>query len=151
MPFLLSLILCLTLNNSTIMLTQEKILKDIIKILEDYGIEDNIPVTFKTKLRDDLGFDSLEILDLVLKMEYHYSLNMDDCDVTEINTISDIVDLLYKYLNNSNLPITSKEAINKTLKSLEKELKSFSKTNQKTMVIELTKEDDSLTYSVKTR
>jgi acyl carrier protein len=133
------------------MLTQEKILKDIIKILEDYGIEDNIPVTFKTKLRDDLGFDSLEILDLVLKMEYHYSLNMDDCDVTEINTISDIVDLLYKYLNNSNLPITSKEAINKTLKSLEKELKSFSKTNQKTMVIELTKEDDSLTYSVKTR
>ena len=133
------------------MLTQEKILKDIIKILEDYGIEDNIPVTFKTKLRDDLGFDSLEILDLVLKMEYHYSLNIDDCDVTEINTISDIVDLLYKYLNNSNLPITSKEAINKTLKSLEKELKSFSKTNQKTMVIELTKEDDSLTYSVKTR
>jgi acyl carrier protein len=133
------------------MLTQEKILKDIIKILEDYGIEDNIPVTFKTKLRDDLGFDSLEILDLVLKMEYHYSLNMDDCDVTEINTISDIVDLLYKYLYNSNLPITSKEAINKTLKSLEKELKSFSKTNQKTMVIELTKEDDSLTYSVKTR
>lgn len=131
--------------------TQKDILKDIKKILENnYGVEDTSKITNDTSLRDDLSFDSLEILDFILTLEHHYQLDIDNCDVAEIRKISDIVDLLFEYINKTGKATISKETTSKVVKALEKELKEFSKTSNKTMVIEITKEDADLTYSVKT-
>ena len=131
--------------------TQKDILKDIKKILENnYGVEDTSKITNDTSLRDDLDFDSLEILDFILTLEHHYHLDIDNCDVAEIRKISDIVDLLFEYINKTGKATISKETTSKVVKALEKELKEFSKTSNKTMVIEITKEDADLTYSVKT-
>ena len=131
--------------------TQKDILKDIKKILEkNYRVEDTSKITNDTSLRDDLCFDSLEILDFILTLEYHYHLDIDNCDVAEIRKISDIVDLLFDYINKTEKTAISKETTCKVVKALEKELKEFSKTSNKTMVIEITKEDADLTYSVKT-
>ena len=131
--------------------TQKDILKDIKKILENnYGVEDTSKITNDTSLRDDLDFDSLEILDFILTLEHNYHLDIDNCDVAEIRKISDIVDLLFEYINKTGKATISKETTSKVVKALEKELKEFSKTSNKTMVIEITKEDADLTYSVKT-
>ncbi|MBE6462367.1 MAG: hypothetical protein E7005_01245 [Alphaproteobacteria bacterium] len=133
------------------MSSKKDILKDIKKILENnYGVEDTSKITNDTSLRDDLDFDSLEILDFILTLEHQYQLDIDSCDVAEIRKISDIVDLLFEYINKTGKATISKETTSKVVKALEKELKEFSKTSNKTMVIEITKEDADLTYSVKT-
>ena len=133
------------------MSSKKDILKDIKKILENnYGVEDASKITNNTSLRDDLDFDSLEILDFILTLEYHYHLDIDSCEVTEIKKISDIVDLLFDYINKAGNATINKETTSKVVKTLEKELNEFSKTSNKTMVIEITKEDADLTYSVKT-
>ena len=60
------------------------------------------------------------------------------------------MDLLFEYINKTGKATISKETTSKVAKALEKELKEFSKTSNKTMVIEITKENADLTYSVKT-
>ena len=131
--------------------SKKDILNDIKKILEkNYGVEDISKVSYDTTLRGDLYFDSLEILDFILTLEHQYQIDIDSCDVAEIHKISDIVDLLFEYINKTGKATISKETTSKVAKALEKELKEFSKTSNKTMVIEITKENADLTYSVKT-
>ena len=131
--------------------SKKDILNDIKKIREkNYGVEDISKVSYDTTLRGDLYFDSLEILDFILTLEHQYQLDIDSCDVAEIHKISDIVDLLFEYINKTGKATISKETTSKVAKALEKELKEFSKTSNKTMVIEITKENADLTYSVKT-
>ncbi len=56
-------------------------------------------VSLDTDLREDLGVDSLDLVDLVLAVEQEFGIEVRDEDIGEnIRTVRDIVDLLEKYL-----------------------------------------------------
>lgn len=51
-------------------------------------------ITLETNLVDDLGADSLDVVDLVMTLEDEFDMEIPDEDVVDVHTVGDIV----KYL-----------------------------------------------------
>lgn len=66
--------------------------KEVIK--EEFDVED---VTMDTVLREDLGADSIGLVELVMALEDEFDVEIDDSKLDEIVTISDVV----SYIENS--------------------------------------------------
>ena len=63
---------------------KEKII-NIIKELQP-GIETNLDRPF-----DDFGLDSLDVVEIVVKVETDFGINLDDCEINKTNTINDLI------------------------------------------------------------
>ncbi len=70
---------------------EEKLKEIIIKQFE----EDGKPVTLETSFVNDLGADSLDIVELVMELEDAFDLSIPDEDAEKIQTVGDTV----KYIN----------------------------------------------------
>ncbi len=62
-------------------------------IAEQLNIEEDA-ITLSSSLKEDLGADSLDIFELVMALEEEYNTEFNQEDLTEINTVEDII----KYL-----------------------------------------------------
>jgi len=51
-------------------------------------------ITMTTNLVDDLGADSMDVVDLAMTLEDEFDIEIPDEDITEVRTVGDIV----KYL-----------------------------------------------------
>ena len=60
--------------------------KEVIK--EEFDVED---VTMNTVIREDLGADSIGLVELVMALEDEFDIEIDDSKLDEIVTVSDIV------------------------------------------------------------
>ena len=72
---------------------EEKIMAfDKVKelIVEQLGVEEE-KVTAEASIQDDLGADSLDIVDLIQTIEDEYDLSIPDEAVENIKTVGDIV------------------------------------------------------------
>ena len=68
-------------------------LKEII--VEQLGVEEDA-VTLEANIQEDLGADSLDIVDLIQTIEDEYDLEIPDEAVEEIKTVNDIVNYIEK-------------------------------------------------------
>jgi acyl carrier protein len=68
-------------------------LKEII--VEQLGVEEDA-VTPEANIQEDLGADSLDIVDLIQTIEDEYDLSIPDEAVEEIKTVNDIVNYIEK-------------------------------------------------------
>ncbi|MBP3242258.1 MAG: acyl carrier protein [Ruminococcus sp.] len=68
-------------------------LKEIIA--EQLGVEEDA-VTPDANIQDDLGADSLDLVDLIQTIEDEYDLEIPDEAVEEIKTVNDIVNYIEK-------------------------------------------------------
>ncbi|MBQ1463977.1 MAG: acyl carrier protein [Ruminococcus sp.] len=68
-------------------------LKEIIA--EQLGVEEDA-VTPEANIQDDLGADSLDLVDLIQTIEDEYDLEIPDEAVEEIKTVNDIVNYIEK-------------------------------------------------------
>lgn len=68
-------------------------IKDII--VEQLDIEEDA-VTMEASITDDLGADSLDVVDLVMSIEESFDVEIPDEEVENIKTVGDIV----KYIEN---------------------------------------------------
>lgn len=68
-------------------------LKDII--VEQLSVEAD-EVTLEANIQDDLGADSLDIVDLITTIEDEFEVSIPDEAVEEIKTVSDIVTYIEK-------------------------------------------------------
>lgn len=59
-------------------------------IVDQLGVEEDI-VTSDASIQDDLGADSLDIVDLIQTIEDEYNLSIPDEAVENIKTVGDIV------------------------------------------------------------
>lgn len=59
-------------------------------IVEQLGVEEDV-VTLEANIQDDLGADSLDIVDLIQTIEDEYDLSIPDDAVENIKTVGDIV------------------------------------------------------------
>ena len=64
-------------------------------IVEQIGVEEDA-VTPEANIQEDLGADSLDIVDLIQTIEDEYDLSIPDEAVEEIKTVNDIVNYIEK-------------------------------------------------------
>ncbi len=64
----------------------EKIKQEILK-------EKNIEITNETKFKE-IGIDSIDLLDFVVKIEEEFNIVIDDAKLLEIEKVSDIVKII---------------------------------------------------------
>jgi acyl carrier protein len=62
--------------------------KDII--VEQLGVEEN-EVKMETSFVDDLGADSLDIVELIMAMEEEFNIEIPDEDAESIGSVEDVV------------------------------------------------------------
>lgn len=67
--------------------------KDLI--VDQLGAEEDA-VTMEASIQDDLGADSLDIVDLIQSIEDEYDLSIPDEAVESIKTVGDIVNYIEK-------------------------------------------------------
>ena len=73
-------------------MNKQEILEKIGEILcEEALIEDASALTMESTFRDDLGMDSLEMIDLVNTMEEEFGVKIDDSELTQIIKAEDAV------------------------------------------------------------
>ena len=68
-------------------------LKQIINDLFDYEIP---AITGKTHLQNDLGMDSIDVVQLIIDVENLYNIHIQDDEVEKVKTFNDVFNLLCK-------------------------------------------------------
>lgn len=65
-------------------------------IVEQLGLKDE-EVALKAKFVDDLGADSLDLVELVMQLEERYGIEISDEDAETLLTVGDVVDYLQQH------------------------------------------------------
>ena len=73
------------------MTIETKVIKVIAEKLKDVDIEDVIP---EASLIEDLGADSLAIIELVMSMEEIFNIDIEDEDAEKLLTVQDAIDYI---------------------------------------------------------
>ena len=62
-------------------------------VVDQLGVEED-EVTMEASMQDDLGADSLDLVDLVLSVEEEFGVKVADEDLENIKTVGDIVNYI---------------------------------------------------------
>jgi acyl carrier protein len=62
-------------------------------IVEQLGVEED-DVTMESSFIDDLGADSLDIVELIMALEEEFDLEIPDSEAEKISTVGDVVDYI---------------------------------------------------------
>ena len=75
-------------------MTQEEIFEKVKGIIvEQLGVTDS-NVTMDSSFIDDLGADSLDIVELIMALEEEYDTEIPDADAEKVVTVGDVVDYI---------------------------------------------------------
>jgi len=75
-------------------MSSEEIFEKIKEIIvEQLGVTENT-VTMEASFIDDLGADSLDIVELIMALEEEFDLEIPDADAEKIVTVGDVVEYL---------------------------------------------------------
>ena len=75
-------------------MSSEEILEKVKGIIvEQLGVADTA-VTMEASFIDDLGADSLDIVELVMAIEEEFDIEIPDSDVEKVVTVGDVVDYI---------------------------------------------------------
>lgn len=78
----------------TEMATKEQIFEKVREIIVDQlGVEQS-SVTLEASFIDDLGADSLDIVELIMALEEEFDLEIPDEEAEKISTVGDAVDYI---------------------------------------------------------
>ncbi len=72
----------------------EEVLEKVKKIIvEQLGVADTA-VTMEASFIDDLGADSLDIVELIMALEEEFDIEIPDSDAEKVVTVGDVVDYI---------------------------------------------------------
>ena len=75
-------------------MSSEEVLEKVKGIIvEQLGVAEN-SVTMEASFIDDLGADSLDIVELVMALEEEFDLEIPDADAEKVVTVGDVVDYI---------------------------------------------------------
>lgn len=70
-------------------------------ILDKLNVEEE-DIKLSSSFIDDLGADSLDIVDLIMAFEDEFGIKIDDEDVEKLSTVKDVVEYIYKRLSSAS-------------------------------------------------
>ncbi|HEL0589043.1 TPA: acyl carrier protein [Streptococcus equi subsp. zooepidemicus] len=82
-------------------MTEEVILEKIIALIKKQRSRIDFDITEKTALKDDLGIDSIELVEFVINIEDEFGIDIPDEDVDGMVSMGDMLNYLVKRLNQS--------------------------------------------------
>lgn len=62
----------------------------VVEILKKFSSDPLVELNNNTHLKDDLGIDSVDYLDLMFYMEKEFLISLDGVDVRKIRTVGDL-------------------------------------------------------------
>jgi acyl carrier protein len=71
-------------------------LERVRKIIVDRLNVDPSEVTLEAGIKEDLGADSLDVVDLIMELEDEFEMSIEDEDAEKITTVGDIVEYIDK-------------------------------------------------------
>ena len=75
-------------------MSSEEVLEKVKEIIvEQLGVAENT-VTMEASFIDDLGADSLDIVELIMALEEEFDLEIPDADAEKIVSVNDVVDYI---------------------------------------------------------
>lgn len=72
--------------------------KKIIEVIADELNMDESDVTMESTFTDDLGADSLDVCQIIMRLEDMYKITIDDDAAMEIKTVRDAIEELEKVI-----------------------------------------------------
>ena len=79
-------------------MTQEEIFEEVKKIIvEQLGVAETA-VTMDASFIDDLGADSLDIVELIMALEEEFDTEIPDADAEKVVTVGDVVDYIKEHV-----------------------------------------------------
>ncbi|MBQ8042542.1 MAG: acyl carrier protein [Clostridia bacterium] len=63
-------------------------------IVEQLGIEDESSITMTTTFIDDLGADSLDVVELIMALEEEFEMEIPEVEAEKIVSVGDVVDYI---------------------------------------------------------
>ncbi|WP_017753694.1 acyl carrier protein [Calidifontibacillus oryziterrae] len=70
------------------------VLERVTKIIVDRLGVDEAAVTLEASFKDDLGADSLDVVELVMELEDEFDMEISDEDAEKISTVGDAVNYI---------------------------------------------------------
>ena len=75
-------------------MAKEEIFEKLKELVVDQLGAEESEVTMEASMQDDLGADSLDLVDLVMSVEEEFGVKVADEDLENIKTVGDIVDYI---------------------------------------------------------
>jgi len=85
------------LNKYKKMTTKNEIFQFLKNILSDIGFDE---ITENQSLKNDIGLDSLDSVELIMKCENEFDISVTDSEIDTLETIEDIINLIISKVNN---------------------------------------------------
>ena len=79
------------------MTTKNEIFQFLKNILSDLGFDE---ITENQSLKNDIGLDSLDSIELIMKCENEFDISVTDSEIDTLETIEDIINLIISKVNN---------------------------------------------------
>ena len=75
-------------------MSSEEVFERVKKIIiEQLGVTENT-VTLEASFVDDLGADSLDLVELIMALEEEFDIEIPDADAEKVVTVGDVVDYI---------------------------------------------------------
>ncbi len=74
------------------------VLEKVTAILADQFDAEEDSITPETSILDDLGADSLDVVDLLMTIEDQFEIEIPDSEVENIKTVGDLVNYIEEHL-----------------------------------------------------
>ena len=81
------------------MMSRVEILHKLQLVIQDQMGNKDIVLTEDTKL-DDLGVDSIELMEFIINLEDEFALEISDDTIDHMDKVADLLDYLSEQLNN---------------------------------------------------
>ncbi len=73
---------------------ESKIFEKLVKILSAQFKAEEEDITMETNIIEDLGADSLDVVDIIMAIEDEFKVEVPDTEVENIKTVGDIVNYI---------------------------------------------------------
>ena len=80
-------------------MSRVEILQEMQLVIQEQLDREDIVLTEATKL-NDLGVDSIELMEFIINLEDEFSLEISDKTIDHMDKVSDLLDYLSEQLNN---------------------------------------------------
>lgn len=94
------------------MATDLTVLLKIRTALGEYLKRDPATILTTQHLRDDLGLDSMAVIELLYRIEETFDLQIPDQDLAGMTTVGHVVEYVEKRVGKSSLPTSTKKPAN---------------------------------------